>query len=116
MLRSILIILLLLTIAGCVQPEPKITTFILLRHAEKGNDGTEDPDLNPKGLERAGHITQLLKETTVDAIYATNFKRTRNTVAPLASAKNLDVELYESYKSDEIEKMQDKHRGGTVVI
>lgn len=116
MLRSILMLVFALTTAGCVPTDPQITTFILLRHAEKGNDGTEDPDLNPEGIERARRLTQLLKETQINGIYTTNFKRTRNTVAPLASEKNLEVELYETYKDDEIEKILEKHPGGTVVI
>jgi 2,3-bisphosphoglycerate-dependent phosphoglycerate mutase len=100
---------------GCKESD-QITTFILLRHAEKGNDGTEDPDLSPPGIERAERLKLLLRETEINGIYATQFKRTKNTVAPLALAKNLDIQSYESFKAEEIEKMLDKHQGGTVVI
>ncbi|WP_276374216.1 phosphoglycerate mutase family protein [Chryseolinea sp. H1M3-3] len=100
---------------GCKEND-QITTFILLRHAEKGNDGTEDPDLSLPGIERAERLKLLLRETEINGIYATQFKRTKNTVAPLALAKNLDIQSYESFKAEEIEKMLDKHQGGTVVI
>ncbi len=104
-----------LLLAGCSENN-QITTFILLRHAEKGNDGTEDPDLSPQGIERAERLKQLLQETQIDGIYATHYKRTKNTVTPLALAKKLEVQSYESFKAEEIEKILEQHPGGTVVI
>lgn len=111
----LVILLFVLVALGCTGTEPP-TTFILLRHAEKGNDGTEDPDLKPEGIERAERITQMLKDTRIDGIYATDFKRTRQTVKPLGLAKNLEVQQYEAFREDEIENMLRKHRGGTVVV
>lgn len=108
-------LILLVLIMACSRPQPP-TTFILLRHAEKGNDGTDDPNLNAEGEERARRITQLLQETRIDAIYATNFKRTRQTVQPLATEKALDVISYEPFKPAEIETMLQKHQGGTILV
>jgi broad specificity phosphatase PhoE len=58
----------------------------------------------------------MLSDTKIDGIYATKYKRTQQTVQPLAAAKNLTVEQYEAFKDDEIERILEKHRGGTVVI
>jgi 2,3-bisphosphoglycerate-dependent phosphoglycerate mutase len=96
--------------------QKKITTFVLLRHAEKGNDDPKDPELKPEGMERAIRLTKMLAKTSVDAIYSTAFKRTRNTVAPLAAVKGLEVQTYEAHKTDEIENMLQKYAGGTIVI
>jgi len=115
MIRSIFILTLLLATKSAIGQE-KITTFILVRHAEKANDGTNDPDLEEKGIARANHLVDILGKTSVDAIYSTAFKRTRNTVAPLAKAKGIEVAGYEAFKVEEIEKMLKKHAGGTVVI
>jgi 2,3-bisphosphoglycerate-dependent phosphoglycerate mutase len=93
-----------------------ITTFILVRHAEKGNDGTDDPDLKPEGHERAGKFAALLKNTEVSAVYSTRYKRTKNTVAPLAKEKGLEVQVYESVNPEVIEAMIGRHAGGIVVI
>lgn len=112
---TVLFAIILLT-ATFTLAQKQITTFVLLRHAEKGNDGTDDPDLKPEGKERANRLAQLLMKTSVDAIYSTSYKRTRNTVAPLAAAKALAVQPYEAFKVEEIEKMLRKHAGGTVVI
>jgi len=93
-----------------------ITTFILVRHAEKVVDGTKDPELKPEGIERAKQLAAILRETKVDAIYSTDFKRTKNTVLPYATAKNLSVNVYEAFKETEIENMLKKHAGGTVLV
>lgn len=110
------ILFLLLVISTAAYSQQIITTFILTRHAEKGDDGTKDPDLTQAGQNRAQSLTKLLKETKVDAIYATNYKRTRNTVTPLALAKGLSVTGYEPLKTDEIDRMLMTHAGGTIVI
>ena len=111
-----LILFFLLTIGYTAYSQQAITTFILTRHAEKGDDGSKDPDLTTAGNERAQLLVKILKETNVDAIYATAYKRTRNTVAPLAQAKGLTLEGYEAFKTDEIDLMLKKYAGGTIVI
>jgi broad specificity phosphatase PhoE len=101
---------------SCDKAESEITTFILLRHAEKVIDGTDDPDLTAEGVERAERVAFMLKATDVDAIYSTNYKRTRNTVAPLAESKNIQVLPYEAHNPDIIDMMVNSHRGKTIVI
>lgn len=98
------------------QDNTKPTTFILIRHAEKGDDGTKDPPLSEEGNKRAARLTETLKSTGVTAIYSTNFKRTKSTVAPLAQAKNLEVKIYEPVKEEELKKIIESNKGGTVVI
>jgi 2,3-bisphosphoglycerate-dependent phosphoglycerate mutase len=97
------------------QAQP-VTTFILVRHAEKGDDGTKDPDLTETGMSRAESLATLLRETKVDAIYSTAYKRTNNTVAPLSRAKSLPVQGYEAFKGEEIDKMLKQHTGGTITV
>lgn len=103
-------------LVSAVSAQEKITTVILIRHAEKVLDNSDDPELKPEGAERAARLADVLKHTTVDAIYATSFKRTRNTVTPLAKAKNLEVQVYDPKKADEIDAMVKKHAGGTIVV
>ena len=116
MKKFILLISVIVFTTSCVHAQKQITTLVLLRHAEKGNDGTDDPDLTPEGMERANKLSQLLGKTSVDAIYSTSYKRTRNTVSPLAAVKGLEVLPYVAFKVEEIESMLQKHAGGTVVI
>ncbi|MEX2234300.1 MAG: hypothetical protein WD824_19200 [Cyclobacteriaceae bacterium] len=41
--------------SACTEKDSGITTFILIRHAEKGDDGTRDPDLKAEGNERVNN-------------------------------------------------------------
>jgi len=94
----------------------QITTFILVRHAEKVSDGTKDPELTDAGKVRANALIKLLKDTKVDAIYSTNFKRTRETVTPLSLIKNLTILPYDGMKMEEVDAMLKKFAGGTIVV
>jgi broad specificity phosphatase PhoE len=93
-----------------------ITTFILVRHAEKVNDGSPDPELLPEGEARSRRLAEMLKQTSVNAIYSTKFNRTRKTVTPLAEAKGISIQVYESLKMADLEAIAVKYKGGTVVI
>jgi phosphohistidine phosphatase SixA len=97
-------------------PGGEVTTFILVRHAEKADDGTKDPDLQAEGMARSNRLAFMLKDTPLKAIYSTNFRRTRNTVAPIADVQNLEVESYEPYQIDDIRKMYVLNHGGTVLV
>lgn len=102
--------------AGCGGRGDEITTFILVRHAEKADDGTEDPPLTAQGEARAKRLAFLFKDASVDAVYSTHYKRTRFTAEPLSNIVDVDVLIYEEYKPEVILDMLEKHRGGTVFI
>jgi 2,3-bisphosphoglycerate-dependent phosphoglycerate mutase len=91
-------------------------TFILLRHAEKANDGTKDPDLTEAGKKRAEALVGLFHNTKIDAIYSTNFKRTQHTISPLAQAHALSILSYDAGKMEEVDAMLSKFQGGTIVV
>src|SRR6218665_1528661 len=92
------------------------TTFILVRHAEKVSDGSKDPELSEAGKTRAQTLSKLLKDQKIDAIYATGYKRTQGTVAPLATSKALTVTTYDPMKGNVIDEMAAKYPGGTIVV
>ena len=115
-LHKILFLIVIMLGNSCAQQSPMITTFILVRHAEKADDGTEDPDLKPEGQVRANNLASLISNTPIDAIYATKYQRTKNTVRPLAENRNIPVRMYEPFKEGVIEQMINDHRGGTIVI
>lgn len=103
--------------AADVAAQPGITTFILVRHAEKANDGSKDPELSEAGKHRAEALATLLSKSTVAAIYSTAFKRTRQTMMPLAQQKVMAVMDYDpSAIASSIEKMLTAHTGKTIVV
>ncbi len=113
-MKKILVFVLFLSASAIYAQET--TTIILVRHAEKMSDGSKDPELSEAGKSRAMALTKLLKEVKVDAIYSTGFKRTQNTVAPLAVAKDISVITYDAMKAEQIDEILRKFPGGTVVI
>lgn len=79
------------------QQENKGTTYYLIRHAEKDRTqaGNRDPELNTEGLKRAKKWAEVLKDVDFDAIYSTNYKRTKQTAKPLAKLNELEVLEYD---------------------
>jgi 2,3-bisphosphoglycerate-dependent phosphoglycerate mutase len=114
-MKKLIIGLLLLTLIQ-VSYAQTITTFVLVRHAEKSTEGGNDPELKPEGVKRAETLTALFNKASIDAVYTTNYKRTRNTVTPLANTKSLTVNTYSSMKTADLESLLTKHSGGTIVI
>lgn len=101
---------------SAVAQAPQVTTFILVRHAEKMADGSKDPELSEVGKARALRLANMLKKQSIAAIYSTNFKRTLNTVKPLAEQLGQNILPYEPFKDEEIIKMVNEHKGKTVLI
>ncbi len=92
----------------------KTTTIYFIRHAEK-IDSSKNPDLSSVGLERAAHWGKIFSETTFDAIYSTDFKRTQQTAAPTAENKKLDITLYDA-KSLDFDKFKTDNLGKTILV
>ena len=88
---------LVMSMAGISQT----STYILLRHAEKDTSTVgstmmkADPPLTKEGEQRAQKLLEVLKAYTPDAIYSTNFIRTKNTVTPLSKKFNKEIQIYD---------------------
>jgi len=66
--------------------------YYVVRHAEK-MDG-DDPLLTAKGLRRAAHISGMLKDAPIKAIYSTLTNRTIMTATATAADKGIAVQLF----------------------
>ena len=95
-----------------------ITTVILVRHAEKNIEpNNPDPDLSPAGQARAQELARMLSNAGVNAIYATQYKRTQETVKPLADRLGLPVSLVDAKETAELLKqILTNHRGQTIFV
>lgn len=97
-------------------PNGDLTTIILVRHAEKVDDSA-DPDLSQAGYERAVRLAELLENVEFDAVYSTDFLRTRETAKPIADANNLTILGYSHQNlSEEAENLIEDHKGETILI
>ena len=102
---------------GALACVPKGTTIYVLRHAEKSNDDPRDPSLSPEGLERAQALATAIPPARVDAVYATEFLRTQQTVFPLAEKARLVPEVYSSKDPSKLlRQVKEKHQDQTVVV
>jgi 2,3-bisphosphoglycerate-dependent phosphoglycerate mutase len=113
-----LFIALLICLANvCYSQENELTTLILIRHAEKEKDGSKDPVLSADGVRRAERLCHIFEKTQIDAVYSTDYNRTRQTVSPLAKIKNVPVDLYTvDPASNYVDKILETMRGKTVLI
>ena len=95
-----------------------VTTVIVVRHAEKNVEANNpDPDLSPAGQARAQELVRMFGAAGVNAIYATTYKRTQQTVKPLADTLGLSVSVVDSKKTpDLINAILTSHRGQTVFV
>ena len=111
-------LLTLTSIAGLAQSsdQSRPTTIFLVRHAERANDGTNDPPISEEGKSRAIKLVETLKNAGVTAIYSTDYKRTRTTIGPLAKARDLEIRTYEAMKESELKRIAEENGGGVVVI
>ena len=69
-------------------------TIIALRHAEKGDDDPRDPGLTEAGTARAKQLESILAHAGVTHVFSTNYRRTQETIAPLAATMGIDVATY----------------------
>jgi 2,3-bisphosphoglycerate-dependent phosphoglycerate mutase len=95
-----------------------VTTVILVRHAEKKLEpNNQDPDLSPEGVERAQEIARVFGNAGINAIYATQYKRTQQTVKPLSDRTGVAVTTLEASPPDElIKRIQTSLRGQTIFV
>ena len=95
----------------------EVTTYYFIRHAEKLRvDKTDaNPNLNYDGFKRAEAWRDVFSNIPFDAIYSTDYNRTKLTAKPTADSKNLSLHLYNP--SDLYSKaFQNNTKGKTVLI
>ncbi len=67
------------------------TTIVFVRHAEKGTDDPKDPSLSDVGKKRAAAIAKLLSREKPTHIFASEYKRTKQTIEPFATACKIAI-------------------------
>src|SRR2546421_9442652 len=95
-----------------------VTTIILIRHAEKIIDpNNPDVDLSPAGQTRAQELARMFGDAGINAIYATQYRRTQETVKPLADKLGLRVNVVNSKNTNDLlAQIRAQNSGQTVFI
>jgi phosphohistidine phosphatase SixA len=97
------------------------TVVFVVRHAETESGADADPNLGVDGRERAARLARVLSQAQpvrgVDAIFASEFRRTHQTVTPLSETLALPVNLVPSAAWDGLAKrITREHRGEYVLV
>jgi broad specificity phosphatase PhoE len=108
-----------LILPKCAQTESnsEVTTYYFIRHAEKdrSDSSNADPHLTETGKMRAQKWSSIFNTITFDAIYSTDYNRTKETAEPSATKNNLELTLYNPEKID-LEKFLIETYGKTILI
>lgn len=107
----------LLAMSLAAAPNP-VTTVILVRHAEKASQEDNSP-LTAAGTERAKELARVLTAVKIDAIYTTQFRRTQDTAAPIATALGITPVVHNAgptYAADLAKRILAENRGQTVLV
>ena len=81
------------------QESSVLFTIYLVRHAEK-QTLISDPPLTSCGEKRAVALKEFWSDIPIDAVYSTDYKRTMSTAAPVAEAKDLEIQTYAPHALD----------------
>ena len=97
------------------------TTIIFVRHAEKAATPENDPGLSEAGKLRAAELARQLVDADVvagvDAIYSTPFRRTQETVQPVAEALDLPIHNYDPGDNEAVlERILKAHKGKIILV
>ncbi len=94
------------------------TTFVIVRHAEKGEDDARDPSLSETGRQRAQALARLLANAPLTAAYATAYQRTQQTAQPAADSHGIGVMIYDARlpANEFAATLRASHHGGTVLV
>ena len=79
------------------RPEPRprdarkaAVTVAMVRHAEKDDDA-KDPGLTEAGRKRAARLAQVFSKAKLDLLIASELRRTRETLEPLARGRKMEI-------------------------
>lgn len=98
-----------------------MTTVFVVRHAEKAMDGTRDPPLSDAGMAHAQRLAALFAKgraaISLSAVYATEFRRTRQTAEAVAARLQLPVVVRPAGNvAAVVEDIKSHHRGRSVLV
>jgi len=104
------------TLTACATTTTEVDAiYYLVRHAEKTKD-KKDPALTEAGIKRAQDLALRLKGVPISKIYSSDYKRTRDTAAPIVAATGFDVVIYNPRDLEGFSKILLSETGHIVVV
>jgi broad specificity phosphatase PhoE len=105
----------LLLLLGLFCQACQTTHYFLVRHAEK-RDSSPDTPLSEVGWDRALSLRNQLIGKRIDAIFSSNYSRTRQTAQPLADALSTPLSIYQPDTTGSLAAVLKKMNGKNVLV
>ncbi|MBE9489947.1 MAG: histidine phosphatase family protein [Bacteroidetes bacterium] len=104
-------------IVDIIEKSPETTTYYFIRHAEKDrSDKTnKNPNLIQSGILRAAKWSLVLEHEKFDAVYSTDYNRTKQTAQPTAEMNNVEITIYNPRELNSEEFIKNT-KGKTVLV
>jgi phosphohistidine phosphatase SixA len=116
MIKNLLLSFFVLLILGACTPSPKPKTIYIVRHAEKMLVEDSDPELAQVGILRSTKLAQILADKDIKHVFATDYKRTKNTAWPSADQAGVKIELYDSKDQEAFAEKLKRLEGNILVV
>ncbi|MGH9371429.1 MAG: phosphoglycerate mutase family protein [Vicinamibacterales bacterium] len=92
------------------------TDVLLVRHAERAAQAGNDPPLSMAGEQRAETLTHVAGDAGISAVFVSEFQRTQQTAAPLATALGLTpIEIPAADVAALVSEIRSR-RGSTILV
>jgi acetolactate decarboxylase len=98
-------------------------TVYVVRHAERDEDGSDDPGLSRAGQARAHALADTLADVGIDVVYTTQLRRTVDTAAPLVTRQQPEAHIWpvesgqaEQHVASLANILCDRHSDQTVLV
>jgi broad specificity phosphatase PhoE len=93
-------------------------TIYLVRHSEKDHtsENSSDLPLSECGEQRSKALSYFLSEVELDAVYSTDFRRTKSTALPTANKKDIEISLYNEQDINSLSNHLLKKRQNALVV
>ena len=118
--KTLIIILIFLGVQlnTVAQANNETFTIYLVRHSEKDltSNNYSDPPLTDCGEQRSKNLSDFLIDVDLDAVYSTDYNRTKNTALPTAVAKGLEVKEYNAQELNDFSKLIMDRRQDALVV
>lgn len=125
-MKSVMVWSVLALAAAVVMPAvASAQMVIVVRHAERADGGAgaqvgmtaaPDPELSAAGKARAATLAEMLKDAGITAIYTTEYRRTRDTAAPLADLLKMSSEVISARDQAALVAKIKAHTSGAILV
>jgi len=116
MIKNLLLFVFGILILGACTPSPTPKTIYIVRHAEKMLVEDSDPELAQVGILRSTKLAQILADKAIKHVFATDYKRTKNTALPCADQAGVKIEIYDPEDQEAFAEKLKQLEGNILVV